>query len=80
MGLTVPKSAASSSAGTSARVSSRGGVGRGIFSKTLSKEGIFFSMMGHSSSIRMPSIRMLSAAMGVTFSRSYSTASWGSKL
>ena len=37
---------------------------------TMSKEGIFFSMMGHSSTIRIPSIRMKSVLMGTKFSRS----------
>ena len=37
---------------------------------TMSKDGIFFSMMGHSSTIRIPSMRMKSALMGVKFSRS----------
>ena len=37
---------------------------------TMSKDGIFFSMMGHSSTIRMPSIRMKSALIGTKFSRS----------
>ena len=36
----------------------------------MSMEGIFFSMMGHSSTIRIPSMRMKSALMGVKFSRS----------
>ena len=37
---------------------------------TMSKEGIFFSMIGHSSTIRIPSIRMKSVLMGAKFSRS----------
>jgi hypothetical protein len=36
----------------------------------MSIEGIFFSMMGHSSTIRMPSMRMKSALMGAKLSRS----------
>ena len=36
----------------------------------MSNDGIFFSMMGHSSTIRMPSMRMKSALMGLKFSRS----------
>ena len=38
--------------------------------KTMSNVGIFFSMMGHSSTIRIPSIRMKSALIGLKFSRS----------
>ena len=38
--------------------------------KTMSMDGIFFSMMGHSSTIRIPSIRMKSALRGLKFSRS----------
>ena len=37
---------------------------------TMSIDGIFFSMMGHSSTIRIPSMRMKSALMGAKFSRS----------
>jgi hypothetical protein len=36
----------------------------------MSMEGIFFSMMGHSSTIRIPSMRMKSALMGLKLSRS----------
>ena len=36
----------------------------------MSMDGIFFSMMGHSSTIRIPSIRMKSALIGTKFSRS----------
>ena len=45
----------------------------------MSMEGIFFSMMGHSSTIRIPSMRMKSALMGVKLSRSKSTVSVGAK-
>ena len=38
--------------------------------KTMSIDGIFFSMMGHSSTIRIPSMRMKSALMGAKLSRS----------
>ena len=37
---------------------------------TSSSDGIFFSMIGHSSTIRMPSIRMKSVLIGTKFSRS----------
>ena len=37
---------------------------------TMSMDGIFFSMMGHSSTIRIPSMRMKSALMGMKLSRS----------
>jgi hypothetical protein len=36
----------------------------------MSMEGIFFSMIGHSSTILIPSIRMKSALIGLKFSRS----------
>ena len=36
----------------------------------MSKVGIFFSMIGHSSTIRIPSMRMKSVLMGTKFSRS----------
>ncbi len=36
----------------------------------MSNEAIFFSMIGHSSTIRMPSMRMKSVLMGAKFSRS----------
>ena len=42
-------------------------------------DGTFFSMSGHSSTMRMPSMRMLSALMGMTNSLSYSTLSRVSK-
>ncbi len=38
--------------------------------KTMSIDGIFFSMIGHSSTILIPSIRMKSALIGLKFSRS----------
>ncbi len=40
--------------------------------KTMSYDRIRFSMIGHSSIIRAPSIRIDSAVMGTTLSRSYS--------
>ena len=46
---------------------------------TMSIEGIFFSMIGHSSTILMPSIRMKSALRGEKLSRSHSTVSAGAK-
>ena len=46
---------------------------------TMSIDGIFFSMMGHSSTIRIPSIRMKSALKGEKLSRSHSTVLAGAK-